>query len=149
MNEIRTQPTIISLSVTCQIGINKTLGIERDPQNSFWLNSPIITGVELPQVKMRWEREKKKGKKKNSLQLRRSRTDSTFSKTHEERLNERLTEKENELLIPITQARAEPMQLDILLKSPCVWKRERERETEKKRKGFDLSVVIMMKLSKS
>ncbi len=75
----------------------------------------------LSQVKMRWERKK-------SLQLRRSRTDSTFFKTHEERLNERLTEKENELLIPITQARVEPMQLDILLKSECV------RETEKERK---------------
>lgn len=59
-------------------------------------------------------------RKKKSLQLCHSRTDSTFSKTHEERLNERLTEKENELLIPITQARVEPMQLDILLKSECV-----------------------------
>lgn len=72
--------------------------------------------------------------KKKSLQLRSSRADSAFYKTHEERLNERLTEKENELLIQFTQAGVEAMQLDILFKSECesVCESERERRQNTK-----------------
>lgn len=84
---------------------------------------------------------KKKGKK--SLQLRSSLADSAFSKTHEERLNERLTEKENELLIQFAQAGVEAMQLDILLKSECegVCERERkeDREKTKYKRGKELT----------
>lgn len=75
-----------------------------------------------------------KKNEKKSLQLRSSRADSAFFKTHEERLNERLTEKENELLIQFTQAGVEAMQLDILLKSETVCEREIEREDKTQKK---------------